>query len=51
MYLDGVMFDDKEDHVRMSKTGFEELDVGDSVSFSADVYRYVKTGNGKLIDL
>ncbi len=50
MYPDGVMFDDKEDHVWMSKTGFEELDVGDSVSFGADVYRYIKTGNGKLID-
>ncbi len=50
MYPDGVMFDDKEDHVWMDKTGFEELDVGDSISFCADVYRYVKTGNGKLID-
>ncbi len=50
MYSDGVMFDDKEDHVWMDKTGFEELKVGDSVSFGADVYRYIKTGNGKLID-
>lgn len=50
MYPDGICFDDKEDHVWMDKTGFEELDVGDSVSFSADVYRYIKTGNGKLID-
>ena len=50
MYPDGVMFDDKEDHVWMDKTGFEELNVGDSVSFGADVYRYIKTGNGKLID-
>lgn len=50
MYPDGVMFDDKEDHVWMDKTGFEELDVGDSVSFCAEVYRYIKTGNGKLID-
>lgn len=50
MYPDGVMFDDKEDHVWMEKTGFEEFAVGDSVSFCAEVYRYVKTGNGKLID-
>lgn len=50
MYPDGAMFDGKEDHVWMDKTGFEELNVGDSVSFSADVYRYIKTGNGKLID-
>lgn len=50
MYPDGEMFDDKEDHVWMEKTGFEEFEVGDSVSFSAEVYRYVKTGNGKLID-
>ena len=50
MYSDGVMFDDKEDHVWMDKSGFEEYNVGDNVSFSAEVYRYVKTGNGKLID-
>lgn len=50
MYPDGVMFVDKEDHVWMDKAGFEELDVGDSVSFCADVYRYIKTGNGKFID-
>ena len=50
MYTDGTMFDGKEDHVWMDKSGFEEYDVGDSVSFGAEVYRYVKTGNGKQID-
>ena len=50
MYTDGTMFDGKEDHVWMDKSGFEECAVGDSVSFYAEVYRYVKTGNGKLID-
>lgn len=50
MYSDGVMFDDKEDHVWMDKVGFEKFDIGDCVSFCADVYRYVKTGNGKRID-
>ena len=34
----------------MDKIGFEECAVGDSVSFGAEVYRYIKTGNGKLID-
>ena len=50
MYTDGTVFDGKEDHVWMDKSGFEEYDVGDSVSFGAEVYRYVKTGNGKQID-
>ena len=50
MYPDGEMFEDKEDHVWMDITGFEDFQVGDSVSFWAEVYRYVKTGNGKLID-
>ena len=50
MYTDGTMFDGKENHVWMDKSGFEECAVGDSVSFCAEVYRYVKTGNGKLID-
>ena len=50
MYPDGTMFDDKEDHVWMEKSGFEQYRVGDSISFEAEVYRYVKTGNGKQID-
>lgn len=50
MYPDGEMFDGKEDHVWMDKSGFETFQVGDSVEFFAEVYRYVKTGNGKLID-
>ena len=50
MYSDGVMFDEKEDHVWMDKKGFEDYNVGDCVSFSAEVYRYLKTGNGKIID-
>ena len=50
MYPDGTMFDGKEDHVWMDKSGFEEYNIGDSVSFGAEVYRYVKTGNGKQID-
>lgn len=50
MYPDGEMFDGKEDHVWMDKSGFETFQVGDSVEFFAEVYRYVKTGNGKLVD-
>lgn len=50
MYSDGVMFDDKEDHVWMDRAGFEQFDVGDSVSFGAEVYRYIKKGKGKRID-
>jgi hypothetical protein len=50
MFFDGGMFDGREDHVWMDKTGFEEFQVGDSVEFFAEVYRYVKTGHGKQID-
>ena len=42
MYTDGTMFDGKEDHVWMDKSGFEEYAIGDGVSFGAEVYRYVK---------
>lgn len=36
--------------VWMDKCGFESFKVDDCVEFSAEVYRYVKTGDGKLID-
>ncbi|MDE7278734.1 MAG: hypothetical protein K2N26_03290 [Oscillospiraceae bacterium] len=52
MYNDGtgVMFEGKEDHVWMNQTGFESFQIGDCVGFSAEIYRYLKTGNGKFID-
>lgn len=50
MFHDATMFDGKEDHVWMDKQGFEEFSVDDSVSFFADVYRYIKTGNGRTLD-
>lgn len=50
MYSDGICFDGKEEHVWMSIAGFEEYQIGDCVSFFAEVYRYVKTSNGKQID-
>lgn len=40
----------KEDHVWMSSEGFRKLNKGDCVSFSAEVYRYVKKRDGKRLD-
>ena len=50
MYRDGVCFDGKEDHVWMDLKGFEQYKEGDCLSFWAEIYRYLKTGNGKMID-
>lgn len=51
MYPDGCdFFEGKEDHVWMDIQGFENFKIGDCVSFFADVYRYIKTGNGKILD-
>lgn len=50
MYHDGVCFEGKEDHVWMSNRDFEEYNIGDCVSFFAEVYRYIKTSKGKQID-
>lgn len=50
MYPDGTCFDGKEDHVWIEKQGFEGYAVGDCLSFFAEPYRYMKTGNGKQID-
>ncbi len=50
MYPDGLCFEGKEDHVWMDLKGFEQFKPGDSVSFLAEIYRYLKTGNGKIID-
>lgn len=50
MYPDGTCFDGKEDHVWIELKGFEDCQVGDSVSFFAEIYRYLKTGSGKAID-
>lgn len=50
MYSDGEMFDGKVDHVWLDKSGFDSYHIGECVTFYADVYRYVKTSNGKLID-
>mgnify|MGYP006935845381 CR=1 FL=1 len=50
MYPDGSCFDGKEDHVWIEKHGLESFGVGDCLSFFAEPYRYIKTGNGKQID-
>ena len=50
MYGDGECFDGKEDHVWIAKEGFGDCQVGDCFSFCAEVYRYLKTSNGKMID-
>ncbi len=50
MYGDGTFFDGKEDHVWMSRKGFEKYKVSDCISFFAEVYQYLKTGNGKELD-
>ena len=50
MYQDGSCFDGKEDHVWIDKQGLEQYQVGDYLSFFAEPYQYIKTGNGKQID-
>lgn len=50
VYPDGDCFEGKEDHVWMDIHGFEDFKVGDCVSFYAEVYRYIKTGNGRILD-
>lgn len=49
-YFDGNGFEGREEHVWMDASGFEEYHVGDCLNFSADVYRYIKTKHGKLLD-
>ena len=48
-FLDGQIFDGKEDHVWMDARGFEQFSPGDSISFHAEVYRYLKK-DGKRIN-
>lgn len=49
-YGDGSSFKGREDHVWMDKKGFDGLKIGDCVSFCAEIYRYLKTGDSKMID-
>ena len=34
----------------MDQRGFENCQTGDCFSFCAEVYKYIKTGNGKVLD-
>lgn len=47
---DGNGFVGKKDRVWMECDGFEGYQVGTNLSFTAEIYRYVKTGNGKMLD-
>lgn len=48
-YMDGDGYEGKEDHVWMDAEPFENYQVGDCISFSGEIYRYLKIGRGKQI--
>ena len=50
MYPDFTMFEGKEDHVWMPIDGFGKLEKEECISFFAEVYRYIKTSNGKKLE-
>lgn len=47
--MDGNCYEGKEDHVWMDIEPFEDYQEGDCLSFSGEIYRYLKIGNGKQI--
>jgi hypothetical protein len=47
--MDGDGYRGKEDHVWMDMKPFENYQIGDCVSFCGEIYRYLKTSNGKQI--
>lgn len=47
--MDGNCFKGKEDHVWMDSQPFENYQEGDCLSFKGEIYRYLKTKNGKQI--
>ena len=47
--MDGDCYEGKEDHVWMDIKPFESYQEGDCLSFGGEVYRYLKTRNGKQI--
>lgn len=47
--MDGDCYEGKEDHVWMDIEPFEKYQVGDCLRFGGDIYRYLKTRNGKQI--
>lgn len=48
--MDGIYNVGKEDHVWMDKKDFKEYNIGDCVEFYAEVCRYIKKSNGKILD-
>ena len=50
MYYDGIIFSGKEEHVWVDIDGFEMFEVGDRVKFYAEIYHYLKTGDGKKLN-
>ena len=49
VFMDGDGYEGKEDHVWMDSKPFKKYQVGDSVSFEGEIYRYLKTRDGKKI--
>lgn len=49
IFMNGDDYEGKEDHVWMDIEPFENYDVGDNLSFGGEIYRYLKTRNGKQI--
>ena len=47
--MDGDCYEGKEDHVWMDIKPFEDYQEGDCLSFGGEIYRYLKTRNGKQI--
>ena len=47
--MDGDCYEGKEDHVWMDIKPFENYQEGDCLSFGGEIYRYLKTRNGKQI--
>ena len=47
--MDGDCYEGKEDHVWMDSEPFKKYQVGESLSFEGEIYRYLKTGKGKQI--
>ena len=48
-YTDGDGYKGKEEHVWMDSKPFECYQIGDCISFGGEIYRYLKTRNGKQI--
>lgn len=46
---DGEGYEGKEEHVWMDAEPFKEYWVGDCLAFEGEIYRYLKTGNGRQI--